>query len=220
MLFGSSFFWSLVSSVSPDDFSLALLDLRPKQGGQLERCPQHRVEEVDPLLTRCGPSPGFAGPEVECALDRAPSALWLCRRQGVSIEDEVVHDIGAEESRVNASARKVDVRERDRMAGDRIPPRGCAGKLAKLLEKLIHAGAGLLERAHIHRASVLRPLAAGVPRQSPGFHLDDEEATLRVGDDQVCFAVAQPRDEPPCDRARRRSDRDRYSAGSAARSRS
>jgi hypothetical protein len=76
------------------------------------------------------------------------------------------------------------------MPADRLEVGGPVGQLMELLEEGVLVVAGLIEGTAIERVRPRPPCSAAIPPDLAGLHLDDEDAPLRIADDDVRLAVA------------------------------
>ena len=112
------------------------------------------------------------------------------RVQDRLVEDEVRVRAQAQVEDLRAEARDLDVGERDRVADDRVEVGRPVRQLAQLGDEAVVAVRGLLERRAIQLAVAGPPAAEAVARDRAALDLDDQEALVGVGDDDVRLALA------------------------------
>ena len=156
---------------------------------QLERCLADRPQQLDALRSRRSPV-GLSAPDLERPIDEraqfGPTLVGVHEHRLVG--DQLRVRVEPEESEAPAHRIEIDIGERDGVARDRREVGLPVGQLAELLDQGVLAGGGLLERT-------ARQALAGVPRSGAvtadlaGLHLDDEQAAIRVADDDVRLAL-------------------------------
>lgn len=180
----------------PDDLTLAFDQLVAQHRMQLDRRRDEVPKDRHTVLARrprarTG-SATLAAPDIEGQIEPTSEVGgWaVAGQESTLIEDEVRVDVGPEGGQTEATAgtREIHARKRDGMAGCGVEARLPGGQFAQLLDQVVVAGRRLRERRGLQWVTACPPSPVRITTDLAGLHLEDQESTVRVRDDEVRLA--------------------------------